>query len=122
MNNFKSKLEEKFWDILRICFSKCVVTYETESFPYVLERRYRPDFIIERPDGSKTYIETKGYLRPTDRTKLVAVKRDNPGLDLRIIFACDNKISGSKMTYSGWAQKYGFPYAVGKVPKKWIKS
>jgi len=118
---FKSKLEEKFWDELRICFNQCVVEYESESVPYVLARRYRPDFVIERPDGSKTYIETKGYLRPTDRTKMVAVKRDNPGLDIRIIFAADNKIAGSKMKYSDWANKYGFPYAVGKVPKKWIK-
>lgn len=102
-------------------FSHCVVTYETEKFPYVLERRYIPDWVIERPDGSKTYIETKGYLRPTDRTKLVAVMRNNPGLDLRILFASDNKINGSKMRYSDWAKKNNIPFAIGKVPKKWTK-
>ena len=117
---FKSKLEENFWEILQGLFPK--VTYETEKFSYVLPRKYVPDFVIHRSDGSKTYIETKGYLRPADRTKMAAVKRDNPGLDLRIIFAQNNKINGSKMRYSDWAKKYGFPFAIGKVPKQWIKS
>ena len=121
LNQFKSKLESKFWDTLSVLFGSSV-TYEGERIPYVLERKYVPDFVILREDGSKTYIETKGYLRPTDRTKLAAVKRDNPGLDLRIIFASNNKISGSKMRYSDWAKKYHIPYSIAKFPRKWIKS
>jgi hypothetical protein len=120
LHPFKSKLEEKFWEALKLSFPKCLVTYETESLPYVLERKYRPDFIIVRPDGTKTYIEIKGYLRPSDRTKLVAVKKGNPSLDLRIIFAQDNKISNSNMRYSDWAKKYRIPFAIGRIPKKWI--
>lgn len=119
--NFKSKLEEKFWDELRIHFQQHV-TYETEKLDYVLPaRKYVPDFVIHRSDGSKTYIEVKGYLRPADRTKMAAVKRHNPDADIRFIFAANNKVNGTKMRYSDWAIKYGFPFAIGKVPHKWIK-
>jgi predicted nuclease of restriction endonuclease-like RecB superfamily len=120
-HQFKSKLESKFWNTLLVLF-KSNVSYESERIPYVLERKYVPDFVILRENGSKTYIETKGYLRPTDRTKLCAVKRNNPGLDLRIIFAGNDKIRGSKMRYSDWANKYHIPYSIGKFPREWIKS
>ena len=118
-SDFKSSLELKFWEELVAKF-RCPITYETEKLSYVLERKYIPDFIIHRDNGSKTYIEVKGYLRPADRAKLIAVKKNNPGLDLRLLFAQNNKVYGTKMRYSDWAKKYGFQFAFGKIPRKWI--
>lgn len=97
------------------------IEYESERLPYVIAKTYVPDFIITLSCGRKIYIEAKGYFRPTDRIKMLAVKRMNPTLDIRIVFAVDNKLNkGSKSRYSDWCEKHGFPYAVGLVPKNWM--
>lgn len=120
----KSKLEENFWRKLKGMTkrSKIKMEYETERIPYLLPKFYVPDFILTKPDGSKMYIEMKGYLRPSDRTKLLAVKKLNPHMDLRLIFGADNKLSKkSKTRYSEWATKNNIPYAINHVPKEWIR-
>ena len=80
---------------------------------------YKPDFIL----GNDIAIEIKGWLRPEDRTKLVAVKQQWPGLDLRIVFLRGtDKIKESKsgMTFGQWATKNGFKWAESTIPKSWI--
>lgn len=120
---FKSQLEIKMWKALKLLLKgKADVKYEGEYLSYNLPKTYVPDFIISFPDGRKVYVEVKGYLRYEDQVKLRAVRRDNPDLDIRMLFAVDNKISKKhKMRYSDWADKYGFPYAVGGIPKSWFK-
>lgn len=118
-NNYRSKLEEQFGDELREL--KADHSYESCKLPYVLERCYIPDFVVRTPSGKTIYLEVKGYLRPTDRTKMVAVRKQNPGADIRFLFARNQLIRGSKMMYSDWCKKYGFPYSFGKIPKKWLK-
>jgi hypothetical protein len=101
----------------------CKVTYEDEDIPYTytVRRNYRPDFIAHLKDGTKRYIEVKGYLRPEDRTKMRAAKACNPDLDIRILFLKNNPLKPTKMRYSDWAEKYGFPYAIGTTPpKEWL--
>ena len=87
--------------------------YETEKIPYVLTGHYIPDFIIYTTLG-KVYLETKGYFRPEAKRKMVSVKRQHPGLDIRIIFY--NKTKANEK----WALKYGFKYAFEKIPKEWL--
>lgn len=100
---------------------KLDLAYESETIPYVLEKTYVPDFIITRKDGTKLYIESKGYFRPEDRSKLLAIKRQNPDLDLRIIFQRNDKIKRSKSRYSDWAVRHSFDYHIGfEVPKEWL--
>lgn len=96
------------------------LTYEEELLPYTLERNYVSDYVVTRRDGHKIYIEVKGYLRTDDEKKLIAVRRTNPDLDIRIIFDKDNKCSGRKMRYSQWCHKYGFDYSIGYLPKEWL--
>lgn len=115
----KSDLEFEIWKQIRR--KRVEATYETEALPYIIERKYFPDFIIHSRELGKIYVEVKGYLRPEDRSKLRAVKRANPSIDLRLLFAKDNRIPRSKMKYSDWAEKYGFQYAIGKVPEEWVK-
>lgn len=49
------------------------------------------------------------------------VKDQNPLIDLRLVFARDNKMNkSSKTTYSMWARKHHIPYAIGETPKGWL--
>lgn len=98
--------------------------YETERFAYHVEHSYKPDFVLVKKDGSKLYLETKGYFQGSDRTKTIAVLREHPGLDLRFLFVrASNRITpGSKTTYSAWCEKHGIPWAEGEtLPKAWLK-
>ena len=98
------------------------LTYEKHSLRYVLPKKYIPDFEVTTKSGRKFFIEVKGYLRPEDRTKMVAVKFNNPDADIRLLFAKNQPISkGSKTTYMDWARKHGYEAAVGKIPKSWLK-
>lgn len=88
--------------------------YESEKIAYVIAAHYIPDFIIRSPLG-RTYIECKGYLRPEDKRKLIAVKKTNPWMDLRMLFYEDNKKN------IRWAIRNGFKYAVGEIPDAWLQ-
>ena len=96
------------------------LTYEAETLTYSIPRTYVPDFVVELSNGHKIYIEVKGYLRRDDEKKLLAVRRDHPDVDLRIVFDKDNKLAGRKMRYSEWCTKHGILYAVGHLPKEWL--
>lgn len=82
---------------------------------------YTPDFEVEGSKGT-FYIEVKGYLDGPDRTKLRAVRKQHPGLDIRIVFQRNNVIKGTKnkTRYSEWAQKNGFKFAFREIPKEWL--
>ena len=107
----KNKFEEALLKQLRR--AKCDVLYESEKIPYVLARHYLPDFIISTPTG-KVYIEAKGYFRPEHKAKMVAVKKQHPELDIRIVFYT------ARPAYVRWAERHGFKWAEGKVPKEWM--
>lgn len=122
--DFKSDLERNVYKQLRHKQRKYSyeVSYEDTALDYSIPRRYIPDFILRWADGRTIFVEAKGYLRTSDRNKLIAVKKGNPGIDLRLLFMKDNKINkSSKMRYSDWCKKYGFKYAIGKVPNEWFE-
>jgi Phage endonuclease I len=87
--------------------------YESKKVPYVIAGHYTPDFVLTTPLG-EVIIETKGYLRPEDKRKLIAVKRCNPRLDIRLLFY-ENRPKQIK-----WAERNGFRYAIEKVPRDWL--
>lgn len=111
----KVKLRNKFEKKIhrQLTKAKIIFTYESMQIPYVLARHYIPDFILYTKTG-KIYVETKGYLRADDKRKLVAVKRQNPSMDIRLVFY-DSRLANTR-----WATKNGFKYAVGKIPKEWL--
>jgi predicted nuclease of restriction endonuclease-like RecB superfamily len=109
--SLKNKFETKIYRELKK--AKVSFTYETERIPYVLAGHYIPDFIILTRTGV-VYIETKGYLRPEAKRKMVAIKKQHPELDIRILFYSENK------KYIKWAEKAGFKYAVDTIPKEWL--
>jgi len=83
--------------------------HEPIKLPYVLQKNYIPDFVLE--DG---YIhEAKGRFTAVDRAKMIAVRDANPGIKIKMIFQRDNYLTKSKaMRYSGWCERNGFEYEV----------
>ena len=118
MYKFRSKLEERVSELLQ--HHRVEYEYETVHLPYVLECKYKPDFIL--PNG--IHLEVKGWLDEADRRKMVAVKKAHPDLDIRFVFQGPFKIiPRTKMTHAQWAEKYGFPWChYHNIPLSWLKS
>ena len=114
---FRSKLEERVATLLMTLG----VSYEYEStkVPYTIQHNYTPDFVLP----NYVHLEAKGYWAAEDRRKILAVKRDNPDLDLRMVFQSPyNKISKrSKTTYAQWCDRHGIPWtAFHEIPIEWL--
>ncbi len=113
--SFKSRLERQFALLLNqigINFG-----YEEDKIPYTLECNYLPDFKI-----GNFYVETKGRFTSQDRRKHLAVKKDNPSVDIRFVFMRDERINKtSKTRYSDWCKKHGYKYSIGVgIPQSWL--
>lgn len=93
--------------------------YETVRLPYRQRRTYTPDFVL--PNGVMT--ELIGYFTSAKRTKLLLVRLDNPGLDIRLVFQnASNFLSAkSKVTYAQWADKHMFLWCEGSIPLDWFR-
>lgn len=120
MPHFKSKLEERVWEVLKKEFPS--VKYEPEKYKYVQpsqDRTYTPDFKTGR---KKIYLEAKGKLDLDTRKKMIWFKECNP--DIRVIFLfqnADNKINKrSKTTYAMWAEDNGFEWL--DYRKDWLSA
>ena len=118
---YRSRLEERIADQLDEAGVK--FEYENRKVKYTVPARhatYTPDF-----DLKKFLIEAKGYFRSaSDRQKLVLVRKDNPDIDLRLVFQKANNpiYKGSPTTYAKWAEDHGFKWADGGViPDEWLK-
>ena len=116
-SKFRSKLEERIADLLE----GLGVSYEYEStkVPYTIQHHYLPDFVLP----NHLYLEAKGYWAPADRRKVLAVKRDNPDIDLRMVFQAPyNKISKkSKTTYAQWCEIHDIPWThFHDIPIDWL--
>ena len=113
---FRSGLEQKTANYLEK--ENVPFLYEATKLEYVIHATYCPDFIL--PNG--IHLECKGFLRPTDRRKMIAVKKANPDIDIRFILQRDNTLAkGSKTKYSDWCTKNGFPYCIfPHIPTDWL--
>ena len=116
-SKYRSGLEEKVADLL----TELGISYEYEStkVPYVIQHHYTPDFVLP----NYTYLETKGYWDAADRRKILAVKKANPEIDIRMVFQSPfNKISKkSKTTYAQWCDRHDIPWtAYHNIPLDWL--
>lgn len=107
----KNRFEQRIYNLLKK--KKVSFKYESERIPYVFHGNYIPDFVVFGPNGT-IYIETKGYLRPEHKRKMVAVKKLHPDLDIRILFYA------FKPKDIKWAEKYKFPWCVETIPDEWF--
>lgn len=113
----KKKLKNRFEKKLdaQLKKSKRKYVYEKVKIPYTISGLYYPDWIVYHNSGDGFFlIEAKGHFRPEAKRKMVAVKQQHPELDIRIVFYSANK------KYIKWAEKYGFPYAIGDIPEEWL--
>ncbi len=80
-------------------------------------RTYTPDLELE----NKIIVEIKGRWTAHDRRKMGYVIEQNPDLDIRMLFAVNNKIArNSRTRYADWCEKRSIKYAIGKaVPEEW---
>lgn len=89
-------------------FNNLKLDYEVKTVPYhYKEQHYTADFSKKR-----IHLECKGVLDQATRKKLVAIKRCNPTMDLRLVFERpNNKLnSKAKWRYWEWAEKRGFKW------------
>ena len=92
--------------------------YETTPLPYTIQAVYTPDFVL--PNG--VIVETKGLFDSDDRRKMLAVKAQHPGLDIRLCFQkADVRLSRAprSLTYAQWATRHKFPWCEGNIPTAW---
>jgi predicted nuclease of restriction endonuclease-like RecB superfamily len=96
--------------------------YETANLPYISKHSYYPDWVITLKNGTRFYVETKGWLRPEDRRKMKEVVKQHPDKDIRFLFQKDNPLyRNAKSNYSDWAQALGCKWCVGAIPKSWFE-
>lgn len=113
---YRSGLEER---IAKKFDKECIpYLYEVEKFTYTLESKYTPDFFL--PNG--VILEAKGFFKPSERRKMLAVKQQHPELDIRFVFQRNNSLSkNSKTSYGDWADKHGFPWCIyPQIPPHWL--
>ena len=120
LSNLTSKYRSRFEELVAKALKKAKVTfsYESLSLPYVVERKYIPDFVL----SNGVIIEVKGYWTSADRTKHLKVREAHPDLDIRFCFMnAHNKLNKrSKTTYAQWCEKRGFKWCQRNIPKDWI--
>lgn len=109
------------------------VVYEEVEIPYVLSKKYRPDYRISfiRGDQTLCFLEYKGNgkaFTPEVRQKMIAVKEQNPDCKFYIVFHSDGKCGptrkdGTFLRQSDWARKHGFEFCIGwqNIPEEWFK-
>ena len=114
---FRSNLEKNIADLLTglgVSYE-----YESEKLSYTIEHNYTPDFVLP----NYTYLEAKGYWAPEDRRKILAVKKSNPDVDIRMVFQSPyNTISKkSKTTYAQWCERHDIPWSsYQEIPIEWL--
>lgn len=116
VHQYRSQFERSIAQ--RLAMYRCNFGYETMELPYTTQAKYKPDFIL--PNG--VIVEAKGWFKPSDRAKMLAVKKSHPQADIRLLFQ-NSKVCISKAsltTYGEWADKHGFKWASGNIPQEWV--
>lgn len=114
---FRSKFEETVWEAGG---RTAKLEYEPIYIPYQIKGAYLPDFRILK---NGIFVEAKGYLDAAACRKMLAVKSCNPHLDIRFVFQNANgkRNKRAKLRNWEWAEKHGFKWAEGTIPKEWFK-
>jgi hypothetical protein len=98
--------------------------YESERVFYAIPYTYVTDFTLPEEvtvTGEPIYVECKGWLRPEDKRKLLAIRTDNPGMDLRVLLYRGQDKQGTPTKDAKWCNRNGFKWAHRRVPDSWLK-
>lgn len=110
VHSFKSKFEEQVADFYGITDK-----YESNKVSYTLQNTYTPDFELK----SGTYLECKGFFKPSDRRKMLEVIRQHADLKFIMLFQ-DSTVKltrKSKTTYGDWCTKNNIKWFCWKTKK-----
>lgn len=123
-HGFRSGLEDTVNDMLKE--HNKLFSYESEKISYIqpqTKHNYTPDFVLNKMDGNKMYIETKGRWVKTDRLKFDLIFEQYPDIDIRFVFQNPNAklYKGSKTTYAQYCDKKGWRWAKKEIPEEWLK-
>lgn len=123
-HGFRSGLEDTVNDMLKE--HNKLFSYESEKISYIqpqTKHNYTPDFVLNKIDGKKMYIETKGRWVKTDRLKFDLIFQQYPDIDIRFVFQNPNAklYKGSKTTYAQYCDKKGWRWAKKEIPEEWLK-
>lgn len=102
----------------RVRNARCI---DCGSKHVVVSSRYTPDLLLGTPSF---FVEVKGKFTAANRSRMEAVLKSYPGIDLRFLFQADNWITKAhKSRYSDWCKKLGVKYHVGEeVPQGWVST
>ena len=122
-HGFRSGLEDNVNDLLKE--QNKSFSYESEKISYIqpqTKHNYTPDFVLNKIDGNKMYIETKGRWVKTDRLKFDLIFQQYPNIDIRFVFQNPNAklYKGSKTTYAQYCDKKGWYWAKKEIPGEWL--
>ena len=122
-HGFRSGLEDNVNDLLKE--QNKSFSYESEKISYIqpqTKHNYTPDFVLNKIDGNKMYVETKGRWVKTDRLKFDLIFQQYPNIDIRFVFQNPNAklYKGSKTTYAQYCDKKGWYWAKKEIPEEWL--
>ena len=123
-HGFRSGLENTVNDMLKE--NNKSFSYESEKISYIqpqTKHNYTPDFVLNKIDGNKMYVETKGRWVKTDRLKFDLIFQQYPDIDIRFVFQNPNAklYKGSKTTYAQYCDKKGWRWAKKEIPEEWLE-
>lgn len=105
---YRSGLEKGFGKAAK--YYRLPFDYECTHFPYIVERKYLPDFYWKERG---IVIECKGFFRDGDTQKYVSIKKCLPeGHELIFVLSDPNKKvrKGGKITMGSWCDKEDIKY------------
>ena len=120
---YRSGFEKQIADTLKQ--AEVMFRHEPEGIPYknnTGSHYYYPDFVVRLKDGTRVFLEVKGYMPLEASYKMQCVKCQNP--DTPIWFVLQNgktKVGRRKSTNMTWAKRYGFPAAEKTIPPEWLE-
>lgn len=100
---YRSGLEQNFAKAV----PRKMFEYEPCAMPYVMHRKYTPDFVYKH-----YLIECKGYFRVGDTMKYKSIRESMTDNELIFVLSDPNKKlrKGAKMTMGQWCDKEGFKH------------
>lgn len=120
---YRSKFEYEVATVLEEAGVK--FQYEPVQIPYrnnTGDHFYIPDFLVCLKDGTRVYLEVKGFMPLEAAHKMQAVKYQNAGLNIWCVFQNGKtKVGRRRSTNLAWAKRNGFPAVAKTIPSEWLE-
>jgi hypothetical protein len=112
------KFEYEQWKLSYLTNVSNAECGECTSCNIIQFHEYTPDFWI---CDTMVALEAKGRFTARDRKKMVAVQDANPGIDFRMVFQRNQKVTRNRpKVYSEWCEEKGFKWTEKIIPDEWL--